>query len=103
MPLNLIQKAIDEAKLYRQQFESQDFGILNGLTPEARRNNFYLRVRESINRGCRESVKLLSVPRKRTIAYSILMQALYTAFHHKLTPELLAHYNAQLDKLIGEH
>jgi len=102
-PLNLIETAITESKTYRQEFEQSNLGITEPLTPQARRETLYLRIRESINRGCREAVKLIPQTQKRSIAYSILMKALYDAFHYKKTPELTAYYNNLLDEMVGTH
>jgi hypothetical protein len=102
-PLNLIDKAIEYSRTYREDFKVSISGITDPLTPDAVRNTNYLRIRESINRGCRESVKLLETSSQRSIAYSILITALNTIFHYKKTPELMAYYNDLLDRTVGTH
>jgi len=101
--INLIEKALQYSKEYRQTFNATINGIKEPLTPQAVRETFYLRVRESINRGCREAVKHLPDKMKRTIAYSILMSACYDIFHYQKTPELMTYYNALLDRMLGVH
>lgn len=102
-PLNLIDTALSEAKLYRQTWSSTVVGVTTGLTPLSRQSTFYLRVRESVNRGCREAVKLLDASWKRSIAYSILMEACYDIFQYGKTADLMTHYNDYLDKAVGTH
>jgi len=102
-PLNLIDKAIEQSRTYRETFNTTVNGITEPLTPEAIRDTLYLRVRESLNRGCREAVKLLPKGNKRSIAYSILMTALYDIFHYHKTEALMTHYNNLLDKMVGTH
>jgi len=103
VPLNLIDTAMEEARKYRQTFESQDFGITEGLTPKAVHSVRYLRVRESINRGCREAVKLVPNKTMRSPTYSVLMQACYDIFHYGHPDQVKAVYNQQLVKLIGDY
>jgi hypothetical protein len=102
-PTNLIDKAMYYALLYRMKWSENTQGITEPLTPDARRNTLYLRVRESVNRGCREAVKGLEPSYKRTVAYSILMRCCYDAFHYGLSAELKAHYNQLLDNMVGTH
>jgi len=103
MPLDLIDNALRYAREARQEFEQQNFGIVEPLTPTARREQLYLRMREFINIGCRKAVKLLDEPWKRSVAYSILMEACIGIFHYKKTTELMDMYNKRLDEMIGTH
>jgi len=102
-PINLIEKALQFAREARIEFETSNLGIREPLYPKARREHLYLRMREYINVGCRRAVKLLPETWKRSIAYSILMQACIDIFHYKKTDTLLAVYNKILDQLIGTH
>jgi len=101
--LNLIETALTKSKQYRETFDTEINGIKEPLTPQAIRETLYLRIRESLNRGCREAVKLLANRKHRSIAYSILMQATYDIFHYQKTTELMNHYNTVLDTMIGTH
>jgi hypothetical protein len=102
-PLNLIDRAIEESRKYRESFINGITGIIEPLTPDARIQTVYLRIRESLNRGCREAVKLLEISSQRSLAYSILMEATYNIFHYRKTPELMTYYNRILDETVGTH
>lgn len=100
---NLIDTAIQYSRAYREEFKTDISGIKEGLTPEARRSTQYLRVRESINKGCREAVKVLPESHKRSMAFSVLMGALYNMFHYGKTVQLMDYYNNLLDSMVGTH
>lgn len=102
-PINLIEKALQYAREARIEFETANLGISEPLYPKARREVLYLRMREYLSVGCRRAVKHLPEAYKRSIAYSILMQACVNIFHYKKVPELLAVYNKLLDDMIGTH
>lgn len=124
-PINLIEKALQYAKEARYEFETSEsvlglpefyetnfsesdfesnIGVISEpLYPKARREVLYLRIREYISVGCRRAVKLLDKPYKRSIAYSVLMQACIDIFHYKKTDNILAVYNGLLDDMIGTH
>jgi len=102
-PLNLIENAILFSKQYRADFNTLIDGITEPLTPKAIRSTRYLRIRESLNRGAREAVKLIPSRSKRSPAYSILIMALNNIFHYKKTPELMTYYNKLLDEMVGTH
>jgi len=103
MSLNLIDKALQYARICRQEETQAENYIYEPLFPDARRNILYLRIRESINKGCRKAVKLIGENWKRSVAYSILMRACYDIFHFGYTPQILNVYNQQLDDIIGTH
>jgi len=103
MPIELIQKAIQYAKEERLRLLSLNMGIYDPLTPRAVHSHTYLLVREYINIGCREAVKLLLNPYHRSIAYSILVSALEDLFHLGYHPEIIAYHNELLDEMIGTH
>lgn len=102
-PLNLIEKALQYAKEERLEFKESNLGISEPLTPKARREHLYLEIRQNINKGCRKAVKHIPVNWKRSVAYSILMQACIDVFHYKKSPEVIEKYNALLDSIIGTH
>lgn len=101
--LDLINKALQYAKEARLEFTNDNLGISEPLTPNARRALFYLQIRENINRGCKQAVKLIPVNWKRSVAYSILMRACIDVFHYKKSAEVINKYNDLLDSIIGTH
>jgi hypothetical protein len=103
MSLNLIDKALEYSKEARISEQTVNDKINEPLFPEAKRSVFYLRVRENINRGCRKAVKLISENWKRSIAYSVLIEACYDIFHYGYNSDLIAYYNRRLDEIIGTH
>jgi hypothetical protein len=103
MSLDLIDKALQYSKEARNQVEQQIGWVNEPLFPDARRSIFYLRVRENINRGCRKAVKLIPENWKRSVAYSVLMQACYDIFHYGYNYDLIMYYNGILDSIIGTH
>jgi hypothetical protein len=103
MSLNLIDKALQYSREARIEVESQINVVSEPLFPEAKRSVQYLRIRENINRGCRKAVKIIPEKWKRSVAYSILMEACYDIFHLGYDPKLLTFYNGRLDAIIGTH
>ena len=103
MVYNLIENALLYAKEERIRYDSLLKGIYEPLYPKARRDMLYRRVKETLMKGCRKSVKVLDEGWKRSIAYSILMQATVCIFRYGKTTEIMTMYNALLDKLIGTH
>lgn len=103
MPLNLIDKALQYAREERQWFERQEGYITEPLFPDARNSVRYLRIRECLIKGCRRAVKLLPKGWKRSVAFSVLMQATFDIFHYGYDKALVEHYNMRLDELIGTH
>ena len=103
MSLQLIDHALQYAREARTETEQQTGWINEPLFPEAKRSVLYLRIRENCNRGCRKAVKTIPENWKRSIAYSILMQATYDIFHYGYKPKLIEHYNNMLDALIGTY
>jgi len=103
MSLDLINKALQYAKEARNAEENLTNVVKEPLFPDARRSILYLRIRENINRGCRKAVKIINENWKRSVAYSILMEACYDIFHYGYSSKLVSHYNKQLDTLIGTH
>jgi hypothetical protein len=103
MSLNLIDHALQYAKEARIEEESQINVVSEPLFPEAKRSVQYLRIRENLNRGCRKAVKIIPENWKRSIAYSILMEACYDIFHLGKDPKLITYYNTRLDAIIGTH
>jgi len=103
MSLNLIEKAIQYAREERLKELSDTSRIYYGLFPEAFHGTFYLRVRQSIQKGCRKAVKLIPNPLMRTIVFSVLMKCLEDLFHYGYREEIVEYYNSLLDSLIGTH
>jgi len=103
MVLNLIDNALKYAKELRLEYQSLNYGLTEPLTPKAIRNNLYLQIRESLNRGCREASKLVLNPYKRSSAYSILVKATEEIFHYGKQPSIVSYYNDLLDQMIGDH
>ena len=102
-PLNLIDVALTEARNERLHLDTLPNIVKEPLFPEARRNVFYLRTRTSLMKGCRKAVKLIDINWKRSIAYSILTQALQDIFQYGKDERIITHYNAVLDDMIGTH
>jgi hypothetical protein len=77
---------IDRAIAYSQQayndFKTQNFGITEGLTPKAWHGIMHLRLRNDLNRGCREASKLIPINWKRSVGFSILMKAVNDIFQY---------------------
>ena len=103
MSLNLIQKAIQYAREERLKELSDSSKIYYGLFQESFYGTFYLRVRQSIQKGCRKAVKLISNPLMRTVVFSVLMKALSDLFHYGYSQDIIDYYNELLDSLIGTH
>ena len=103
MSLNLIEKAIQYAREERLKELSDNTKIYYGLFPESFYGTFYLRVRQSIQKGCRKAVKLVSNPLMRTVVFSILMKALSNLFHYGYSKRFIDYYNELLDSMIGTH
>jgi len=103
MSLNLIEKAIQYTKEARVELESLSDVIYEPLYPKARHEALYLRMKEAINRGCREATKLVTDRWKRPAVYGILVKALTDIFHYKKTTEIMNVYNKLLDDIIGTH
>lgn len=57
-------------------------GITEGLTPKAYYGITHLRLRNDLNRGCREASKLIPINYKRSIGFSVLMMALNDIFKY---------------------
>ena len=103
MSLNLIRMAIQKAKQKRLEELSDTDKIYYGLSPESFYGTFYLRVRQSIQKGCSEAVKVIPNPYMRTIVFSVLMKALSDIFHYGYSQKIVDYYNELLDALIGTH
>jgi hypothetical protein len=103
MSLSLIDHALQYARELRIGLKNPVGFITEPLFPEARTSKFYLDVRENINRGCRKAVKIIPENYKRSLAYSVLMEACYDIFHYGKDVTLVALYNARLDRVIGDH
>jgi len=103
MSLNLIHKAIEYARRKRLEEQSENGKIYYGLLPESFYGTFYLRVRQSIQKGCSEAVKQIPNPYMRTIVFSVLMKALSDIFHYGYSQKIVDYYNELLDALIGTH
>ena len=103
MVYNLIEKALQYGKEERIEYESLLKGIYEPLTPKARRDLLYRRIKQTLIKGCRRSVKALPEAWKRSIAYSILMKATTAIFTYGKTTEIMTFYNGMLDDMIGTH
>lgn len=103
MVFNLIDKALQYGKEERQELLSLEAGIYEGLFPKARRDMLYRRVKQTLIKGCRRSVKQLSKGSDRSIAFSILMKATTDIFDYGYKTVLLDYYNGLLDDMIGTH
>jgi hypothetical protein len=103
MSLNLIDHALQYAQEARIAVQNQMGFITVPLFPEAQRSAFYLKVRESINTGCKKAVAAIPENWKRSVAYSILMEACYDIFHFGYDIRLVNLYNSRLDAIIGLH
>lgn len=101
MSLNLIETAIQKTKEAHKMLIGEGNVINKPSFPKAFHSYYYLTLREAINVGCREAVKLLLNPYKRSIAYSILVKALHYIFISEKNPQLIAYYNSLLEQLIG--
>jgi len=103
MSLNLIENALKIARQRRIEYQTDNTGIFEPLTPKARYNILYLRVRETLNEGCRGAVKLIPEAWKRSVAYSVLMKATYAIFAYGYRDDIITLYNNLLDETIGTH
>jgi len=103
MVINLIEKALQYSKEERLRLLSLSGYIKEPLTPKARRDYQYRLIKETLNVGCREAVKLLLNPYHRSIAYGILMQAVSEIFHYGKNDTLINMWNDTLDSMIGTH
>jgi hypothetical protein len=100
-PLTLIDLAIQYTKQAYYEILNKN-GVVNmPLTPKAQRSYRYLLLREMINVGCAEATKTVLEPYKRPICYAILKKAVQRIFNYGKTPEIIEHYNKQLQQLIG--
>jgi len=100
-PLTLIDLAIQYTKQAYYEILNKN-GVINmPLTPKAQRSYRYLLLREMINVGCAEATKTVLEPYKRPICYAILKKAVQRIFNYGKTPEIIEHYNKQLQQLIG--
>jgi len=103
MSLNLIRRAVEHARRKRLEELGDTNKIYYGLLPESFYGTFYLRVRQSIQKGCSETVKQIPNPYMRTIVFSVLMKALEDVFHYGYDQRIIDYYNELLDALIGTH
>lgn len=103
MVYNLIEKALQYGKEARIEYESLNLGIYTPLYPKARRDMLYRRIKQTLIKGCRRSVKQLSKGSDRSIAFSILMQATACIFRYGKTDQIMNLYNGMLDDMIGTH
>ncbi|RLG71383.1 MAG: hypothetical protein DRO23_12030 [Thermoprotei archaeon] len=101
--MGLIDLAIQKTMEWRNHLKAHDFGLDKPSSPRSYYSSFYIQLREDIHRGIREAVKTLDEGWKRSVAFSILMEALYMIFKYGKKPEIVDTYNAMLDEFIGEH
>lgn len=103
MVYNLIEKALQFGKEERIALQSLNLGIYIPLYPKARREMLYRRVKQTLIKGCRRSVKQLEKGSDRSIAFSILMKATVCIFLYGKTDQIMNYYNGMLDNMIGTH
>lgn len=103
MSLQLIDKAIQYSKEARIEEENIDNAINEPLFPQAQQSVLYLRIKQNITRGCRKAVKTIPENWKRSVAFSILTQALNDIFHYGKKQSLLDYYNGMLREMIGDY
>lgn len=101
--LNLIEIALEKTKEARKQIIGMGNVINSPTTPKSWHSYFYLTLREAINIGCAEAVKILPNPYKKSIAYSVLKKAVQNIFKSRKETEIINFYNRLLEELIGTH